>query len=68
MRRWVCMALWAAAGFLLALCIAGRCVEQPVRASSDCPVVSSVPDGKGGATVTFNCGAYIVTVSEPVWP
>ena len=39
-----------------------------VKASDDCPVTNSTPDGKGGATVTFNCGQAILTIHEPVWP
>jgi hypothetical protein len=51
-----------------ALCFWYASDETPVKASSDCPVQSSTPDNNGGATVVFNCQAYIITIHEPVWP
>lgn len=35
---------------------------------NSCPVMSATPDGKGGASVVFDCGQVKLTIQQPVWP
>jgi hypothetical protein len=63
------MRAYLVVGVLLGLAaLVGLRHEQPVKASSDCPVLNATPDGIGGAVVQFDCGAVYVTIHEPVWP
>jgi hypothetical protein len=60
------MRIWIAV--LLVVGLAVVIASRRVQADTTCPVTASVPDGKGGSVVTFNCGVEVLTIHEPVWP
>jgi len=53
------------AGLLFGWFAAGYADSAP---ETSCNVLSATPDGKGGASVVFDCGSVTETIQEPVWP